>query len=135
MEELIPGLAMNTTLEELSLATCGITGKGMELLFTTLQTNGHLKSLDLGYAPSTKVLGAKGNELSAASAVLLVEYVERQPNLINLNLGKMTLPEAQRNTLIAVMGKRNGTLEMYRYQSERTYPAHEDSKAIKSVYR
>lgn len=133
--ELIPGLAVNTTLEELSLASCGITGKGMELLFTTLQTNNTLISLDLGYAPSTKVLGAKANEMSAAAAALMVEYVERQPNLINLNLGKMALPEAQRNMLIAAMSQRNGCLEMYRYQSERTYPAHADSKAIKSVYR
>ncbi|MCS3796473.1 hypothetical protein [Niastella sp. OAS944] len=132
--ELVPGLAVNTTLEELSLASCGITGKGMELLFTTLKANSNLKSLDLGYAPSTKVLGAKANELSAASAALLVAFIERQPSLINLNLGKMNLPEAERNKLIEEMSKRNGSLEMSRYQSG-AYPAHEDSKAIKSVYR
>jgi Ran GTPase-activating protein (RanGAP) involved in mRNA processing and transport len=133
--ELIPGLAANTTLEDLSLASCGITGKGMELLFTTLQANSTIKSLDLGYAASTRALGAKANELSAASAALLVEFIERQANLINLNLGKMDLPEAQRNKLIEEMSKRSGSLEMNRYQSERMYAAHEDSKAIKSVYR
>ncbi|OQP46824.1 hypothetical protein A4H97_04695 [Niastella yeongjuensis] len=132
---LIPGLAVNSTLEELSLASCGITGKGMELLFTTLQTNDNLKSLDLGYAPSTKVLEAKANELSDASAALLVELIERRPNLINLNLGKMSLPEVERNRLIEAMSRRNGSLEMSRYQSEKTYPAHADSIAIKSVYR
>jgi len=133
--ELIPGLAISATLEDLSLASCGITGKGMELLFTTLQANCNLKSLDLGYAPSTKVLGAKANELSAASAALLVAFIEEKPNLINLNLGKMNLPEVDRNKLIEEMNKRNGSFEMSRYRSERTYPAHEDSKAIKSVYR
>ena len=133
--ELIPGLAVNSTLEELSLASCGITGNGMELLFTTLQANSNLKSLDLGYAPSTKVLGAKANELSASSAALLVEFIARKPNLINLNLGKMNLPKVERNKLIEEMSNRNGSLEMTMYQSERTYPAHADSKAIKSVYR
>ncbi|AEW02206.1 hypothetical protein A4D02_34575 [Niastella koreensis] len=132
---LIPGLAVNATLEDLGLASCGITGKGMELLFTTLQANSNLKSLDLGYAPSTKALGAKANELSVASAALLIEFIEGRPNLINLNLGKMNLPEVERNKLIDEMNKRNGSLEMRGYQSERTYPAHADSKAIKSVYR
>lgn len=107
----------------------------MELLFTALQANNTIKSLDLGYAPSTKVLGAKANELSAAAATLLVEFIERKPHLINLNLGKMSLPEVERNKLIKAMNKRNGSLEMSRYQSEKTYPAHADSKAIKSVYR
>lgn len=135
LEALVAGLAVNTTLEDLGLASCGITGKGMELLFTTLHTNNTLKSLDLGYAPSTRVLEAKANELSASAAALLVEYVVKQPCLINLTLGKMDLPEALRNTLIEEMNKRNGSLEMNRYQSGSKYVAHADSKAVKSVYR
>lgn len=132
---LIPGLAANNSLEELSLASCGISGRGMELLFTDLKTNINIKSLDIGYAPSTQVLGAKANELSPVAAGLLIEYIVEHPNLIHLNLGKTDLPEAQRNMLIEEMEKRNGgSLEMKGYQSKRTY-VHEDSKVIKSVYR
>jgi hypothetical protein len=65
-----------------------------------------------------------------------VEYLAGQASLVNLNLGRMDFPEAQRNMLIEEIGKRNGgSLEMNRYQSKRTYPAHADSRAIKSVYR
>jgi len=134
--ELVPGLMTNTSLEELSVASCGITGKGMELLFTALQANHAIKSLDLGYAPSTKVLGAKANELSPGAAKLLVEYIKAQTNLENLNLGKMSLGEDHSNILKTVIeGRNTGRLEMNGYQSKYKYAAHADSRAIKSVYR
>jgi len=134
--ELAPGLIHNTSLEELSVASCGITGKGMELLFTALNANNNIKSLDLGYAPSTKVLGGKANELSHEAAKLLVEYITKQSSLENLNLGKMNLVEDHTNILKSVIEQRSaGRLEMKGYQSTRPYVAHPDSRAIKSVYR
>jgi hypothetical protein len=134
--ELLPGLMNNTSLEEISLASCGIADAGMELLFTSLKAKNNIKSLDLGYAASTKVLGAKTNQLSHASANLLVEYIIEQTNLCNLNLGRISLAEAHINILRDEIEKRNGgRLEMNGYQSKHTYTAHQDSKAIKSVYR
>ncbi|MBC9928875.1 ribonuclease inhibitor [Chitinophaga qingshengii] len=58
---LMPGLKQNTTLEQLSLSSCGIEAEGMQLLHSLLSTRPYLKWVDLGYAPSTKALGAKGN--------------------------------------------------------------------------
>jgi Ran GTPase-activating protein (RanGAP) involved in mRNA processing and transport len=134
--ELIPGLTNNTSLEELSLSSCGIGDKGMELLFTVLKAKDNIKSLDLGYAPSTRVLGAKANQLSPATADLLIAYIMEQKNVSNLNLGKIQLSEAQKNILKEEFERRNpGSLEMSGYQSKNKFPAHPDSKAIKSVYR
>lgn len=58
---LIHGLKQNTTLEQLSLSSCGIEAEGMQLLHELLSTRPYLKWVDLSYAPSTKALGAKGN--------------------------------------------------------------------------
>jgi hypothetical protein len=104
-------------------------------LFTALKKNNSIKSLDIGYSPSARVLGAKENELSHITAGLLMEYLVAQPGLLHLNLGRIDLPMAQRNILIEEMGKRDGgSIEMKSYQSKRTY-VHEDSRVIKSVYR
>lgn len=58
---LVRGLQQNTTLEQLSLSSCGIEAEGMQLLHDLLSARPYLKWIDLGYAPSTKALGAKGN--------------------------------------------------------------------------
>jgi Ran GTPase-activating protein (RanGAP) involved in mRNA processing and transport len=124
--ELIPGLTTNTSLEDLSIASCGITDKGLELLLVALQTNKSIKSLDLGYAPSTKALGAKANQLSHEAVRSLIAYITGQTQIVQLDLGKTNVTEADKNILKAEIEKR---------KTGSAYPVHPDSKAIKSVYR
>lgn len=130
------GLATNSTLQELSFASCGIAEKGMLKLLSALSGNTNLRYLDLGYAPSTKVLSSTANSISDAATEALVYYLDIAPSLEYLNLSKTGLSEnskqllqntvAQRGSLLCVMdGYRAGTMPQQ----------HPDSKAIKSVYR
>jgi Ran GTPase-activating protein (RanGAP) involved in mRNA processing and transport len=54
-------LRQNTTLTSLGLASNGITTLGAAFLFRTVEENRALERLDLGFAPSTRALGALPN--------------------------------------------------------------------------
>jgi hypothetical protein len=108
----------------------------MQLLFAALKTNRSIRSLDLGYAPSTRVLGAKANQLSSSSAQLLTEYFIEQAQIENLDLTRTNLPEVNKELLKKEMERRGvNTIVMDGHPSKPVYHIHPDSRAIKSVYR
>ena len=82
------GLKQNKTLQELSLASNGISLKGANYLFETLSENDSLKYLDLGYAISTRVLGAERNEFGDEFAETCRDFLKLNKPLQYLDLTK-----------------------------------------------
>lgn len=129
VKALLPALSANKTLQEISFASCGVSDEGVQLLCQALSNNPNLVMLDLGYAPSTRVLGAAANQLSAkgVAAIMQLTYLQSL-NLTRTNLSAdlKALLSAQETIPHVVMDGLPKKGEML---------IHPDSKAIKSVYR
>ena len=82
---LADALRHNRTLETLELASNGIGLEGAKALFDAAQ-NSALQRLNLGYAPSTKVLGAQANSMGDDGAVLAAGLISTSTTLRKLNL-------------------------------------------------
>lgn len=101
---LASALEENRTLEELGLASCGITHAGAAALFGALPGHPALRQLDLGYSVSTRVLGAPANPLGDAGARAVAGFLNGDPPLQRLDLrrtgiglkGRASLAEALR---------------------------------------
>lgn len=126
---LLPAFAINTTLKELSLASCGITDDGVVRLCEALNIHNSLDMLDLGYAASTRVLAAKGNEISAkgVAAIMKLSFLR------SLNLTKTCLPQATKEEILK--NTQVPHLVLDGNPSRGVGYIHPDSRAIKSVYR
>jgi Ran GTPase-activating protein (RanGAP) involved in mRNA processing and transport len=83
---LTQALRKNTTLVELGLASNGIEEDGAITLVEAIQQHPSLKVLDLGYSPSTRVLGAKPNHLTDKVAESLAHYITSNAVIHTLNL-------------------------------------------------
>ncbi|GEM46867.1 hypothetical protein DC3_25020 [Deinococcus cellulosilyticus NBRC 106333 = KACC 11606] len=88
---LAEALRHNTTLRELGLASNGIGARGGRLLFRALRHHPTLQVLDLGYAPSTRVLGTSANTLTDQVTEDLALLLEHNPVLKHLNLARTGL--------------------------------------------
>lgn len=129
LNNLLPALSSNTTLKELSLASCGITNEGILHLCEALKIHNSLDMLDLGYAASTRVLGAKANEITATGAAAIMEL----NFLHSLDLSKTNLsPETKKEILDHIKVPH---VVMDGKSTRGVGPIHPDSRAIKSVYR
>lgn len=84
--ELAEGLAVNSTLRALDLASNGIGPSGARALFAAARHHPALQSLSLGYALSTKVLGAQANRLGDDGARLVAELLAANTGLRQLDL-------------------------------------------------
>jgi Ran GTPase-activating protein (RanGAP) involved in mRNA processing and transport len=133
---LADGLAANTTLEELSVASCGIGEAGTLHLVDGLWQHPALRSLDMGYAPSTQVLKAAPNSINAVAAEKLWQWLQVVPRLEVLNLVKTGMPQQykERFAALGVAGKPISVI-MDGMNVTSRFPLHPDSAAIKSVYR
>lgn len=85
---LAEGLSANTTLLELGLASCGITATGAKLLWEAMRIHPALQILDLGFSPSTRVLGASNNTLGDSGADDVAVLLEANTPLRRLDLNK-----------------------------------------------
>lgn len=149
-------LAENKWLEELSLASCGLAEKAMVALLESLTMHPKLLSLDLGYSPSTKVLGASANTMNDMAAGALAEFLKKNKKLVSINLVKTGLSErgkeivfnglVQNNTLqqLTLDGRQDPHLKECLEKNKKLhftamFPAalqvSEDAKRIRSVYR
>lgn len=79
-------LEKNQQLTNLSLSSNNIGDKGFIELFECLKNNETLEYLDLGIAPSAKVLGAKENEIGNLSAKAIMEYLGNNTALKYLDI-------------------------------------------------
>ncbi|PVH81075.1 RNI-like protein [Cadophora sp. DSE1049] len=88
MALLAPGLAKNKTLKRLTVASAGLTNKGVSLLAKALTTEAHpLHTLDLGASQTTKAHGQKFNYLND-NCIETLKPLILSPSLRSLNLGR-----------------------------------------------
>lgn len=147
--EIAEGLKLNRNLEELGLASNNIGLTGAKALLESLNSHPNLRNLDLGYAPSTRVLGAERNDLGDEFAIYLRDFLSANPPLHLLNLSKTGITQKgfaiieeglRQNTNLCGL-KINGKLsesakEKLQENSRRiNYQSAPEIKAIKSVYR
>ncbi|KAG4435606.1 hypothetical protein IFR05_008915 [Cadophora sp. M221] len=88
MTLLAPGLAKNKTLKRLTLASAGLTSKGVSLLAEALTAKDHLlHTLDLGASQTTKAHNQKFNYLDD-DCIQALKPLILSPSLRSLNLGR-----------------------------------------------
>jgi Ran GTPase-activating protein (RanGAP) involved in mRNA processing and transport len=121
---LAEGIGRNQSLEFLSLSSNGITDKGAEAVLMSLESHPRLAALDLGYAPSTKVLGAQANRLTDALVPSIKRLLDCNPNLQDLNLMPNQFSAAAQAELASS-----------RMPQRQPMPQHADAAKIRSVYR
>jgi Ran GTPase-activating protein (RanGAP) involved in mRNA processing and transport len=99
VEILADALTTNNTLTELGLASNGITDRGCELLVSAISNMPSLTRLDLGYSPSTQVLGAIPNTITASGITAIANYLATNQTLSHLNLSKTRLDDRSQDLL------------------------------------
>ncbi|KAH7384985.1 leucine rich repeat protein [Cadophora sp. MPI-SDFR-AT-0126] len=88
MALLAPGLAKNKTLKRLTVASAGLTSKGVSLLAEAFTAEAHpLHTLDLGASQTTKAHNQKFNYLDD-TCIEALEPLILSPSLRSLNLGR-----------------------------------------------
>ena len=75
------GLAHNATLKRLTLASTGLTSRGVIPLLGALTGHESLQTLDLGQSFATEDLDARFNWISDPAAETVVAFIQRTPNL------------------------------------------------------
>ncbi|MEO8705225.1 MAG: gala protein [Kofleriaceae bacterium] len=83
---LAAGLARNTSLEALALASCQLDADGGAAIAASLARHPRLLSLDLGYATSARALGEPENMIGNAGAPALADLVRANGPLRSLDL-------------------------------------------------
>ncbi len=86
--ELADGLRRNRTLTHLGMASNGLGPDGVSALADALAGHPALESLDLGFSPSTRVLGCAANEVDERAALFLAEMICSAPALRSLDLAR-----------------------------------------------
>jgi Ran GTPase-activating protein (RanGAP) involved in mRNA processing and transport len=145
------GLRDNKTLRELGLASNGISGRGIEHLLSAVASHPTLLHLDLGYSPSTKILGARANYVGDQGADCVAHMLEANQFLVRLNLARTEIGEVGRfaiersllsNRVIQHCTLDGGLSEEVRshlVSNQQTAPAahvpNRDITLIRSVYR
>jgi len=148
---LAKALQQNQTLVELGLASNGINPTVCKGLIEGIKTHPSLTNLDLGYSPSTKVLGAIGNNLGDLGAEIIAQILPLNSNLLKLNLPN-DITEKGKQALIAGLeknytlcqlglhGKQDERIKALLQRNRNSNPAEKnlsnrDVTLIKSVYR
>ena len=125
-----------SSLTSLSIASNGLGDVGMTALFDAVTAPSPLRRLDLGYAPSTRVLGASPNRVTAASAGSLSRCI-KSSSLDYFNLMR-TGAVAMISIIRPVLNRRGRPMDLRietlpLRHSKPIIPPH--VRAIQSVYR
>ncbi len=141
-------LRHNHSLQTLELASNGIGLQGASALLDAAR-HSSLQNLNLGYAPSTRVLGAQANCLGDEGAHEAAKLIDASTTLRRLNLARNNMT-AQGSTAITDAARRNGQLvqlildgrlpddlvaQMKHNQANTDHAVNMDQAMIKSVYR
>lgn len=86
-------LRENETLEEIGLASNGLGDEGVTGLAKSITQHRSLKRLDLGYSPSTKVLGESENRIGNSGAAALAEMLRENTSLQRLDVTRTGISE------------------------------------------
>ena len=97
---LADGLAENKTLIELGLASNGIGVEGCNSLLAALATHPAIGNLDLGYSPSTGVLGAQPNQIGDIGGSAIAKFLKSNSTLSKLNLARNGISQEGKIALI-----------------------------------
>ncbi len=100
---LVDGLAENKTLIDLGLASNGIGVAGCNPLLAAVATHPKLSNQDLGYSPSTGVLGSQPNQIGDIGASAIAHSIARNPTLLKLNLCRNGIGNMGKKALIAAL--------------------------------
>lgn len=98
-------LRANQTLAELSLASNGISPHGGIPLLEAALSHPTLSTLDMGYSPSTRVLGASANTLGDAGAEAVARLLPKNDVLLRLDLRRNGITERGKASLIAALAE------------------------------
>ncbi|MEM7367798.1 MAG: ribonuclease inhibitor [Bacteroidota bacterium] len=111
--QLCEGLGKNKQLTTLTLASNGITSRGLAVLLDTVQKHPKLSYLDLGYSPSTKVLGASANQLGDDGGELLAKFLVENQRLKQLDIRRSGISGLGANFVAAGILKNNHLLRFH----------------------
>jgi Ran GTPase-activating protein (RanGAP) involved in mRNA processing and transport len=129
-------LGDSSSLERLSLASNGLGDEGVSALCAALETTSAVRALDLGYSPSTKVLGARGNRIGSGSVPAVRSLLERGGRELNLHPNAFTATERRSLRDIADAHPTPERLILEAGDAGvRGEPPHHDAERIRSVYR
>ena len=84
--QIADALRENRTLRLLSLSSNGVGPAGAEALAEAVQNHPRLAGLELGYEPSTQVLGAEGNRIGDAGAAALARMLRSNQTVRSIDL-------------------------------------------------
>lgn len=146
---LADGLVHNRGLRALGLASNGIGPAGIAALARGLCGHPNLTWLDLGYSPSTRVLGCSANRVTGEAIPALAELVGASACLAELNLTRTGIDRVGLEAL-AVAAKWNPAVVSVAYTGprvaaldrllagrahDRKLPSRPDVSLVRSVYR
>jgi Ran GTPase-activating protein (RanGAP) involved in mRNA processing and transport len=115
---LAEGLARNRGLRALGLASNGIGPAGIAALARAARGHPNLAWLDLGYSPSTRVLGCSANRVTGEAVPALVELVGTSACLAELDLTRTGIDRAGLDALAAA-AERNPAIASVAYTGPR----------------
>jgi Ran GTPase-activating protein (RanGAP) involved in mRNA processing and transport len=136
---LADALKNNSKLNFLGLASNDIGDEGIIALCQVLHDQPSLESLDLGYSPSTKVLGARANRFSDLSLTFILEMLAGNSRLRDLNVypNPNGFSSASRLKLVAAAHASN--LQRFVLENQPVLQSdaqiHLDARRIRSRYR
>lgn len=145
---LADALCHNNSLQTLELASNGIGPEGARAIFNAAKDSS-LHTLNLGFAPSTRVLGAQANCFGDEGASHAASFVANSTTLRTLNImrnnltenGHLALIEAARRSPLLSRLLMDGSLpddligHLKRNQESLGDEVSEDRSLIRSVYR
>ena len=143
------GLRENAALTQLSLASNGISATGGVYLLESLSENRVLRHLDLGYAVSTRVLGAERNAFGDRFAPFCRDFLKtnkalRHLDLVNTGIGQTGLRMIEEGVLenyelgvLKVNGRLSAEAKNRLASNAQNAPGavSRELQAIRSVYR
>jgi Ran GTPase-activating protein (RanGAP) involved in mRNA processing and transport len=148
---LAEGLSRNRGLRALGLASNGLGPEGVAAIARRLCEHPNLNWLDLGFSPSTRVLGCDANRVCGEAVPALADLVASAPQLAELNLDRTGIDRrdlerlaaaAERNPAVMKVtysGSRVAALDdllaVRRLQAGWRPPVRPDVSLIRSVYR
>jgi len=145
---LADALRLNRSLQTLELASNGIGPEGAKAIFAAAR-HSSLQNLNLGYAPSTRVLGAQANDIGDEGACHAAGFVADSTTLRKLDIarnnmterGKFAVIEAARRCPQLAQLIMEGSLpddlikQLRRNQESFADAVSKDRTLIRSVYR
>ncbi len=149
-QSLAAGLTVNQTLRVLELSSNGIGIEGGAALIEASFAHPRLEQFKLGYAPSTKVLGAQANQLGDRGAQLIGQLIATNSCMRQLDLTRNGISKLGQTSLAQGLEYNTSLVELaidqlqeplIKHYSERNrqrgqpIQPHADIARIKSVYR